>query len=167
MAPRRSLKTRISNFSSHSAASDDGKGVSNLWLRGYSSDKESIWQSFYPLPLLVVLAPFILFIVLFPYGNLRPPEPAASDNRLVFPLDESAAPYARSIQTEKEAAHSSPTVASRGRRITDQRERMLHLPLCFEVSTTRLDTEPLDFSSGSPEDHCAATALYKCSIFLC
>ena len=36
------LKTRIFNFSSHSAASDDGEGVSNLWLREYSSDKESI-----------------------------------------------------------------------------------------------------------------------------
>ena len=35
-----------------------------------------------------------------PFGNLKPPEPAASDNRLIFSRDESAEPYARSTQTE-------------------------------------------------------------------
>ena len=42
MAPRRSRWTRVYNFSSHSAASDDGEGVSNLWLRECSSYKEPI-----------------------------------------------------------------------------------------------------------------------------
>ncbi len=42
MASRRSLKTTISNISSHPAASDNGEGVSNLWSRERSSDKEPI-----------------------------------------------------------------------------------------------------------------------------
>ena len=40
--PRRCPRTRVLNDSSHPAASDNGEGVSNLWLRDYSSDKESI-----------------------------------------------------------------------------------------------------------------------------
>ncbi len=35
-----------------------------------------------------------------PFGYVIPPEPAASDNRLIFSRDESAGPYARSTQTE-------------------------------------------------------------------
>ena len=38
--PRRCPRTRVLNDSSHPAASDNGEGVSNLWLRDYSSDKD-------------------------------------------------------------------------------------------------------------------------------
>ena len=40
--PKRSLRTRVLIDSSHPAASDNGESVSNLWLRDYRSDKESI-----------------------------------------------------------------------------------------------------------------------------
>ena len=36
-----------------------------------------------------------------PFGYFKPPEPAASDNRLIFSRDESAAPYERSTQTSR------------------------------------------------------------------
>ena len=67
--PRRCPRTRVLNDSSHPAASDNGEGVSNLWLREYSPDKE----------------PILHF--------KRPPEPAASDNRLIFLRNGSEAPY--------------------------------------------------------------------------
>ena len=38
----KSQDKRVLHDSSHPAASDNGEGVSNLWLREYSSDKESI-----------------------------------------------------------------------------------------------------------------------------
>ena len=40
--PRRSPRTRALYFFPHPAASDNGDGVSSLWLREYSSDKENI-----------------------------------------------------------------------------------------------------------------------------
>ena len=38
--------TRVLYYSPHQAASDNGDGVSSLWLREYSSDKEPI-RDFY------------------------------------------------------------------------------------------------------------------------
>ena len=105
--------------SSHPAASDNGEGVSNLWLREYSSDKESI-----------------LYFK-------RPPGLAASDDRIMFSRDENAAPYhgghtnrkrGNSFLADRETsgeANHQPTQANATRRP--------HLLLCFEESTTRLD----------------------------
>ena len=113
--PRRYPRTRVLNYSSHPAASDNGEGVSNSWLREYSSDKESI-----------------LYFK-------RPPEPAASDNRLIFSRDENAAPYhgahtnrkrGNSFLADRETsgeANHRPTQANATRRP--------HLLLCFEEST--------------------------------
>jgi hypothetical protein len=102
--PRRCPRTRVLNDSSHPAASDNGEGASNLWLREYSSDKESI-----------------LYFK-------RPPEPAASDNATTgscFCVTRAQHPITAHTQTEKEATHSSPTVKRRGKQITDQRKQML------------------------------------------
>ena len=44
--PRRCPRTRVLYYSPHQAASDNGDGVSSLWLREYSSDKEPI-RDFY------------------------------------------------------------------------------------------------------------------------
>ena len=117
--PRRCPRTRVLNDSSHPAASDNGEGASNLWLREYSSDKESI-----------------LYFK-------RPPEPAASDDRIMLSHDENAAPYhgghtnrkrGNSFLADRETsgeANHRPTQANATRRP--------HLLLCFEESTTRLD----------------------------
>ena len=40
-SPRRSLRTRIFDLSSHQALSDDREAISNAWLRKCSSDKEN------------------------------------------------------------------------------------------------------------------------------
>ena len=119
--PRICPRTTVLNDSSHPAASDNGGGVSNLWLREYRSNKE----------------PIIRF-------HLKPPEPAASDNRPIFRVTRAQHHITEHTQTEKEAAHSSPTVKRRGRQITDQRKQMLREGhtcfsaeiLCFEESNT-------------------------------
>jgi len=40
--PRRCPRTRVLRYSSYPAASNNGEGVSNVWLRDSSSDMESI-----------------------------------------------------------------------------------------------------------------------------
>ena len=144
MAPRRSLKTGISNFSSHSGASDDGKGVSNLWLRGYSSDKESIWQ-------------FKTTRTTRTVSERQPAYISARRERSTLFTEQTNRQRGSSFlagRGKSGEANHRPTQASA--------KRGLHLPLCFEVSTTRLDTEPLDFSSGpegSLRSNCALRML--------
>ena len=77
-----------------------------------------------------------------PFGYLKPPEPAASDNRLIFSRDERSTLCTEHTNRKRgnsfladceklgEANHR-PTQANA--------KRGPHLPLCFEESTTRLD----------------------------
>ena len=77
-----------------------------------------------------------------PFGYLKPPEPAASDNRLIFSRDERSTlctehtnrkrgnSFLADCEKSGEAKHR-PTQANA--------KRGPHLPLCFEESTTRLD----------------------------
>jgi hypothetical protein len=76
-----------------------------------------------------------------PFGYLKPPEPAASDNRLIFSRDERSTlctehtnrkrgnSFLADCEKSGEANHR-PTQANA--------KRGPHLPLCFEESTTRL-----------------------------
>ena len=80
-----------------------------------------------------------------PFGYLKPPEPAASDNRLIFSRDERSTlctehtnrkrgnSFLADCEKSGEANHR-PTQANA--------KRGPHLPLCFEESTTRLDSYP-------------------------
>ena len=77
-----------------------------------------------------------------PFGYLKPPEPAASDNRLIFSRDERSTLCTEHTNRKR----GNPFLADRGkageanhRPTQANAKRGPHLPLCFEESTTRLD----------------------------
>ena len=88
-----------------------------------------------------------------PFGYLKPPEPAASDNRLIFSRDERSTlctehtnrkrgnSFLADCEKSGEANHR-PTQANA--------KRGPHLPLCFEEGTTRLDYVELKHAHDRP-----------------
>ena len=70
-----------------------------------------------------------------PFSYLKPPEPAASDNRLIFSRDERSTLCTEHTNRKRGSSFLAGR-ESRGRQITDQRKRMLSAG-CTRLSVLR------------------------------